>query len=121
MIGLLTDPAHWSGSDGIPTRILEHLVLSFEALLLAALIAVPLGLWVGHTGRGRFVAVNLAGAARALPTLGLLFLVVALAQRHPAGRRVVRRAHPGRAGDPRRPADPVRRLRRGRGGRPGRA
>ena len=75
MIGFLSDPAHWTGSDGIPTRILEHLVLSFEALLLAALIAVPLGLWVGHTGRGRFVAVNLAGAARALPSLGLLFLV----------------------------------------------
>ena len=75
MIGFLTDPAHWTGSDGIPTRILEHLVLAFEALLLAALIAVPLGLWVGHTGRGRFVAVNLAGAARALPSLGLLFLV----------------------------------------------
>jgi osmoprotectant transport system permease protein len=75
VLTFLTDPAHWSGSDGVPTRVLEHLQLSFEALLLAALIAVPLGLWVGHTGHGRFVAVNLAGAARALPSLGLLFLV----------------------------------------------
>jgi osmoprotectant transport system permease protein len=75
MISWLTDPAHWSGSDGVLTRLLEHLQLSFQALLLAALIAVPLGLWVGHSGHGRFVAVNLAGAARALPSLGLLFLV----------------------------------------------
>ena len=75
MIGLLSDPAHWTGSDGIPTRIARAPRASSGSLLLAALIAVPLGLWVGHTGRGRFVAVNMAGAARALPSLGLLFLV----------------------------------------------
>jgi osmoprotectant transport system permease protein len=75
MITWLTDPANWTGSDGVLVRVLEHLQLSFEALLLAALIAIPLGLWIGHTGHGRFAAVNLVGAARALPSLGLLFLV----------------------------------------------
>jgi osmoprotectant transport system permease protein len=72
----LTDPMHWSGPDGIPHRILEHLWYSGLALLVAALIAVPLGLVIGHTGRGRFLVVNLAGAARAIPSLGLLYLMV---------------------------------------------
>lgn len=72
----LTDPSHWSGSDGIPTRIFEHLWYSALALAVAALIAIPLGLAIGHTGRGRLFVVNLAGAARAIPSLGLLYLMV---------------------------------------------
>jgi osmoprotectant transport system permease protein len=74
----LTDTAHWSGEDGIPQRLLEHLAYSSVAVLIAAVIAVPLGLFVGHTGRGRFVVVNAAGAARAIPSLGLLFIAVLL-------------------------------------------
>jgi len=72
----LTDGAHWSGDDGIPQRLLEHLGYSAIAVLIAAVIAIPLGLFVGHTGRGRFVVVNIAGAARAIPSLGLLFISV---------------------------------------------
>jgi osmoprotectant transport system permease protein len=72
----LTDGAHWSGSDGIPVRILEHLKYSMYALGIASLIGVPVGLWVGHTGRGKFLAVNLAGALRAVPSLGLLYLAL---------------------------------------------
>jgi osmoprotectant transport system permease protein len=71
----LSDPAHWSGDDGVPHRVLEHLQYSFEALLVAAVIAIPLGLYIGHTGRGRVLIVNVAGAFRAIPTLGLLFIV----------------------------------------------
>ena len=72
----LTDSANWSGGGGIPTRLLEHVRYSVLALLFAAAVAIPLGLVTGHTGRGGFLAVNLANAARALPTLGLLVLVV---------------------------------------------
>ncbi len=72
----LTDGTHWSGEDGVPQRLLEHLVYSSVAVLIAAVIAIPLGLFIGHTGRGRFVVVNLAGAARAIPSLGLLFIAV---------------------------------------------
>lgn len=60
----------------IVARTLEHLEYTFIAVLVAALIAIPVGMWVGHTGQGTFVAVNLAGAARAIPTLGLLYLIV---------------------------------------------
>lgn len=72
----LTDPANWSGQDGIPVRTLEHLWYSGLALAIAGLIAIPIGLAIGHSGRGRFLVVNLAGAARAIPSLGLLYLMV---------------------------------------------
>jgi osmoprotectant transport system permease protein len=72
----LTDPASWTGQEGIWLRIWEHLEYSGLSLLLACLVAVPLGLFVGHTGRLRFLAVNLTGALRAVPSLGLLFVAV---------------------------------------------
>lgn len=77
--GFFGDAAHWSGPDGIPVRLLEHLEFSAAAFLVAALIAVPLGMLIGHTGRGALLVVVAANAARALPTLGLLVLVVLLA------------------------------------------
>lgn len=71
----LLDPANWTGSSGIPIRVLEHLWYCFLALVLAIVIAVPSGLYIGHTGRGRGFAIGLTGALRALPSLGLLTLL----------------------------------------------
>ncbi len=71
----LLDPAHWSGANGIPLRLLEHLEVTVGVVLVAALVALPLGVLVGHTGRGRLVVTATTGAARALPTLGLLTLL----------------------------------------------
>jgi len=68
----LSDPAHWVGIDGVPSRLVEHVGYSALTVALAALVAVPLGLWIGHTGRWRGIAVAASGALRALPTLGLL-------------------------------------------------
>ncbi|MFJ5880734.1 ABC transporter permease [Kitasatospora cineracea] len=73
------DPAHRSGPDSIVHRVLEHLAFSAEALGLAALVALPLGLLIGYSGRGLFLVTALAGVARALPTLGLVTLAVLLA------------------------------------------
>jgi len=78
ILAWLGDSAHWQGDDGIVRRLVEHLEYSLAAVLIAALIAIPLGLYIGHTGRGRFVAVSAVGAARAIPSLGLLFLAVLL-------------------------------------------
>ena len=72
----LFDPAHWTGSQGIPARLVEHLGYTALTLLIALVIAVPLGAWIGHTGRGGFLVVGLANGLRALPTLGLLVLIV---------------------------------------------
>lgn len=71
-----TDPVHWSGVYGIPHRLFEHVEYTLLTVVLAAAIAVPLGLWIGHTGRFRQIAVSGTGAMRALPTLGLLTWVV---------------------------------------------
>ncbi len=70
----LTQSQQWHGSDGIPARLIQHLEYTGIALAVAALIALPLGLLIGHTGRGGFVIVTLANLGRALPTLGLVVL-----------------------------------------------
>ena len=72
----LFDPKNWAGSQGIPARLVEHLGYTALTLLIALVIAVPLGAYIGHTGRGGFLVVGLANGLRALPTLGLLVLIV---------------------------------------------
>ena len=74
--GWLFDPANWTGSGGIPTRLVEHLGYVALAMIIALVIALPVGAWVGHTGRGGFLVVGSANALRALPTLGVLILLV---------------------------------------------
>jgi len=73
------DPAHWQGSDAISTRIFEHLELSALAVLIGCAIALPIGLYLGHTGRFAFIAVNVANVGRALPSLALLALALPIA------------------------------------------
>lgn len=68
----LADPAHWTGPAGVPTRLLEHLALSGSSLLIAIVLAVPLGIWIGHTGRFAGLAVNSANAWRAVPSLAVI-------------------------------------------------
>jgi osmoprotectant transport system permease protein len=75
----LADPAHYQGSDAIQTRILEHVELSGLAVVIACAIALPIGLYLGHTGRFAFVAVNVANVGRALPSLALLALALPIA------------------------------------------
>src|SRR5699024_4205671 len=74
----LSETTRWSGPSGIPMRTLEHLGYTALGVAIAAVIAIPLGLLVGHTGRGKGIAVASAGAARALPTLGLVTLFALL-------------------------------------------
>lgn len=72
------DPANWSGPTGVLTRVGQHVEYTAEALLLACLVAVPAGALVGHTGRGGLIVVGLTNSLRALPTLGLVIIVVLL-------------------------------------------
>jgi osmoprotectant transport system permease protein len=74
----LTDPAQWSGPDGIPVRTLQHLYYSLLATVIAAAIALPIGVFIGHTGRGALFAVNLTNLGRAIPSLGIIILMFTL-------------------------------------------
>ncbi|WP_202911555.1 ABC transporter permease [Segeticoccus rhizosphaerae] len=76
IIDWLTDPAHWSGTEGILHRLVQHLEYSAISLVIAALIALPLGMYIGHTGKGTFLIAGIANSFRALPSLGLLTLIV---------------------------------------------
>lgn len=69
---------NWSGKAGLGTRIIEHLQYTGIAVGVSALIAIPIGLVIGHTGRGSFLVVTAVNALRALPTLGVLLLGVLL-------------------------------------------
>jgi osmoprotectant transport system permease protein len=77
----LADPAHWRGSDGILTRMAEHLALSGTGLALAALLALPAAVWLGHTGRGGLAMISLANIGRALPSLAILAVALPVAFR----------------------------------------
>lgn len=69
------DPAQHTGTNSLWLRIGEHLAYTFVAVLLAAIIAIPLGVYIGHTGKWKTTITALSGGIRALPTLGLLILV----------------------------------------------
>jgi osmoprotectant transport system permease protein len=71
----LTTADNWGGRNGIGRRVLQHLWYSFVATLAAVVIALPIGLAIGHTGKGRFLAANLAGLWRAIPTIGVVMLI----------------------------------------------
>ena len=75
----LTSSQQWSGDDGIPHRLAEHLTYSGISLVFATLIGLTFGLLVGHTGRGAFAVASVANLARAIPTFGLVVLVVTVA------------------------------------------
>lgn len=72
----LADPVNWAGPNGIPARLAEHVGLSAASLLIAFAIALPVGLWIGHTGRFTWLAVNSATLWRALPSLAVIAIVL---------------------------------------------
>ena len=68
----LTDGANYSGTGSIPTRVIEHIQLSAQPVLLAALLALPVGLYVGHKKRFEFAAISIGNIGRAIPSFGLI-------------------------------------------------
>src|SRR6202022_4292125 len=72
------DPAHWQGDSGILHRTFEHLVMSGLSVLAAALIALPVGIAIGHYGRGGILAINVSNIGRAIPSFALLVIAVQL-------------------------------------------
>ena len=72
--GWLTTAASWEGEEGILHRLWQHVWLSGVSVLVACLIALPVGIFLGHLGKGGAVAINLANIGRAIPTLGVIIL-----------------------------------------------
>ena len=72
----LFSPDRLTGPHPLPAAIAEHLFFTFVSVAIAAAIALPLGYLVGHTGKGRDLAVALSGAGRAVPSFGLILLLV---------------------------------------------
>jgi osmoprotectant transport system permease protein len=77
----LADPGRWQGVDGIPTRLVEHVSISAAAVALALAIALPLGAFIGHTGRGAALAINAANVGRAIPSYAVLVIVLPISLR----------------------------------------
>ncbi|MEP7040807.1 MAG: ABC transporter permease [Chloroflexota bacterium] len=72
VVAWYADPANWSGNNAIPLRLWQHLSLSIVSLLVALAIALPIGLYIGHTGRAARFAVAVSNIGRAVPSLGWL-------------------------------------------------
>jgi osmoprotectant transport system permease protein len=72
------DPANWSGPTGIPARLAEHVQISAISVAISAVVALPIGLLIGHRRRHEFLVVSVANIGRAIPSFGLLLLFVIL-------------------------------------------
>ncbi|MDQ1615352.1 MAG: osmoprotectant transport system permease protein [Actinomycetota bacterium] len=74
-VSWLGDPSHWQGQNGIPILTYQILKLSFLALVIAAAIALPIALWLGHVGRGGALAINITNVGRAIPIYALMVVL----------------------------------------------
>ncbi len=79
ILEFLSDSANWSGADGIPTRLVEHIILALLAVVAAALLALPLGAYIGHTGKLQLLGINLANIGRAIPSYAVMVMVFPVA------------------------------------------
>jgi osmoprotectant transport system permease protein len=71
----LTDPANWSGSQGMGAYLVQQLLLTVTSVVAAALVGLPVALWLGHLGRGGALAINISNVGRAVPTFAVLVLL----------------------------------------------
>ena len=76
LVDFLTDAASWQGQTGIPSRLLEHLIIAASAIVVATAIALPLGSYIGHTGRLQVLGINIANIGRAVPSYALMVMLL---------------------------------------------
>jgi osmoprotectant transport system permease protein len=70
----LAEHGTWSGPDSLPHRLVQHVQLSAEALLVALVLALPVAVVLGHLGKGGVLAVNISNVGRAVPSLAVLVI-----------------------------------------------
>ncbi|MEV6494767.1 ABC transporter permease subunit [Actinoplanes sp. NPDC051633] len=71
----LNDPLNWTNPDGLLPRLIEHLTISGLAVLLGCLVGWPIGIWLGHRGRGGGAVITVSNLTLAIPTLALLTIL----------------------------------------------
>ncbi len=71
----LNDPLNWTNPGGLLDRLGEHLIISGLAVAIGCLIGWPLGLWLGHRGRGGGLVITVSNLTLAIPTLALLTIL----------------------------------------------
>jgi osmoprotectant transport system permease protein len=74
VVGWFTTASHWHGGSGVVHRVVEHLTMSGASVLVAAALALPVGIWLGHVGRGGALAINVSNVGRAMPSFAILVL-----------------------------------------------
>jgi osmoprotectant transport system permease protein len=72
----LTDAENWTGRYGLANLFVEHLTLTLVSLAIAGLLAIPIGVAIGQSGRGETLVIAISSASRAIPTMGLMFALV---------------------------------------------
>jgi osmoprotectant transport system permease protein len=81
VLAWFTDGANWTGVNGIPNRVWEHVQISVVATVAAALLALPPALWLGHRRRGGFLAVATVNIGRAVPSFAIMALFLPISIR----------------------------------------
>lgn len=74
VVAWFADPANWQGGDGIPHRVREHVTMCAAALVTATVLALPVGLLMGHLGRGGSITINVSNLGRAVPSFAIIVL-----------------------------------------------
>jgi osmoprotectant transport system permease protein len=78
VIQWFTDPANWTGENGIPVRTWQQIQISLYAMAIARVVALPIALVLGHLRKGMFLATNISNIGRAVPTLGALTILASI-------------------------------------------
>ena len=76
VLAFFADPTSWEGAAGIPNRLLEHIILALLAIVTASAIALPLGFYIGHTGRLQLLGINIANIGRAIPSYAVMVMLL---------------------------------------------
>lgn len=76
LIAFLGEAANWENETGIPNRLIEHITLALLAVVTASAIALPLGFYIGHTGRLQLLGINTANIGRAVPSYAVMIMLL---------------------------------------------
>lgn len=81
VVAWFTDPANWTGVNGIPNRTWEHIQITVAATSVAAAVAIPIAVWLGHRKTGGTLAVAAVNIGRAIPSFAIIALFLPISIR----------------------------------------